>query len=111
MLTIEEINKLQTGYGVTHIQKEIESGQIWKFEGSIGRFAMTCLEAGICYLGDKPTQDYYGNTIPSRDMLELATKGSLSNAQEFWQRVWDGDFETIEALEEMFGADVEDEVE
>jgi hypothetical protein len=111
MITIEKIQQLQKGYRVTAIQEMIESGQCWKMEGSIGRFAMTCLEAGICFLGEKPTYDYYGNFVPARGMLELTTKGSLENAQEFWQRVEDGDFETIEALEEMFGADVEDEVE
>ena len=111
MITIDEIRKLQENYNVTETQKGIETGDIWKFEGSVGRFVMTYLEAGICFLGENPTYDYYGNFIPARGMLELSTKGSLVNAQEFWQRVWDGDFETIDALEEMFGADVEDEVE
>lgn len=111
MITINEIRKLQEGYNVTATQKAIETGEIWSFPGSTGRMAMICLEAGICFLGENPTYDYYGNLIPARGMLEMATKGSLENAQEFWQRVWDGDFETIEALEEMFGADVEEEVE
>lgn len=110
MITIEQIRELQEGYKVTATQKGIESGDIWKFEGSVGRMAMTCLEAGICFLGENPTYDYYGNFIPARGMLKMATKGSLENAQEFWQRVFDGDFETIEALEEMFGADIEEEV-
>ena len=109
MITIEEIRELQTGYNVAETQKGIESGSIWKFEGSVGRFAMTCLEAGICFLGDEPTTDYYGNQIPARHMLEQSTKGGLENSQEFWQRVSDGDCDTIEALENMFGTDIVDE--
>jgi hypothetical protein len=111
MLTIEQIRDLQKGYNVTNTQQGIESGDIWKFEGSVGRFAMTCLEAGICFLGEDVTYDYYGNAIPARQMLDQTSKGSLENAQEFWQRVYDGEFETIEALEEMFGViDNEDEI-
>lgn len=110
MLTIEQIRELQKGYRVTTTQESIESGQCWKMEGSVGRFAMTCLEAGICFLGDVPRYDYYGNFVPPRGMVEEGSKGSLLNAQNFWQMVQDGDFERIEALEELFGADVEDEV-
>ena len=101
-ITVEEIRKLQEGYNVTEIQKGIESGDIWKLQGSAGRFAMSCLESGICFLGDKVTNDYYGNPIPSRDIIEKGTKGSLENAQNFWQKVWEGDFEAIEYLEETF---------
>ena len=101
MLTIEEIRSLQENFGVEDIQAGIESGRIWKFEGSVGRMAMTCLEAGICFLGEEVTYDYYGNTIPARQMLEQATKGTLENAQQYWQRVADGDFEEVEALSEF----------
>jgi hypothetical protein len=110
MITIEQIRELQKGYRVAGIQESIENGQCWQMEGSTGRFAMQCLEAGICFLGEKPRYDYYGNFVPPRGMLEEGSKGSLGNAQNFWQRVQDGDFEVIDALEEMFGADVEDEV-
>lgn len=75
---------------------------IWKFEGSVGRFAMNCLEAGICYLGTDVTRDYYGNTIPARQMIQAGSKGSMQNAFNFWQRVENGDFDAIEALEQMF---------
>ena len=110
MITIEKIREFQKGYSITQTQEMIESGQIWKMEGSMGRFAMQCLEAGICFLGESPRYDYYGNFVPPRGMIEEGSKGSLLNAQNFWQRVEDGDFETIDALEEMFGADVENEV-
>lgn len=105
MITIEEIRNLQESYGVTQTQRGIESGDIWKFEGSVGRFAMGCLEAGVCFLGTAPTYDYYGNAIPPRGVLNEGTKGTLENAQKFWQGVSDGDFERIEVLEEMFGVE------
>ena len=111
-LTIEKIQELQESYGVTKTQKGIESGDIWKFEGSVGRFAMECLEAGICFLGTEATFDYYGNRLPPRDEIDLSytTKGTLENAQAFWQKVWDGDFDCIESLENCFGYEPEDEV-
>jgi len=113
MITIDEIRKLQESYGVTKTQESIERGDIWKFEGSVGRFAMSLLEAGICFLGDEVTFDYYGNRIPPRDEIDVSytTKGTLENAQAFWQKVWDGDFDCIESLEETFGYETEDEVE
>lgn len=110
MITIEKIKEFQKGYNITQTQEMIESGQIWKMEGSMGRFAMQCLEAGICFLGETPRYDYYGNLVPSRKMIAEGSTGSLTNAQNFWQKVEDGDFETIEALESMFGAEKEDEV-
>jgi hypothetical protein len=104
------IISLQKGYKVTQVQEQINSGMAWKLEGSVGRFAMEMLEAGVCMLPKERKIDYYGNTVPSRDDLKPGTKGTYQNAVNFWQKVWDGDFETIDALEETFGADVEDEV-
>jgi len=110
MLELEQIEKLQKGYKVTALQEMIQSGDVWKLEGSVGRLAMTCLENGICFLGKYPRFDYYGNFVPPRGMVEEGSKGSLLNAQNFWQKVQDGDFEVIDALEQLFGADEENEV-
>lgn len=101
-LTIEKITKLQERYGVTQTQKGINTGEIWSFEGSVGRFAMDCLKSGICVLPEKATYDYYGNRIPSRDEVKEGTTGSLKLAQKFWSGVED-DVEVIDALHEMFG--------
>ena len=102
-LTIEQITELQKQYNVTKTQELINSGDIWKFEGSMGRFAMECLEAGVCFLPDRNTYDYYGNMIPARGFLEAGTKGSLENSQNFWSGVDQGDFNSEEYLMEMFG--------
>lgn len=110
MITIERITELQKAYGVTATQNGINSGQCWHMEGSVGRFAMSMLEAGVCVLPEERKRDYYGSTIPSRNDLKPGTSGTLLNSQNFWQRVEDGDFETIESLEENFGYQPEDEV-
>jgi len=103
-LTVEQIKELQKQYGVTSTQEMIDSGQAWKMEGSVGRFAMSMLEAGICMLPEKQTKDYYGNTVPARTDLEPGTKGTLENAIDFWSNVEEGDFDTIEELKQLFGS-------
>jgi hypothetical protein len=90
-LTIEQIKELQKQYGYAETQKMIENGSIWSFEGSMGRAAMDMLEAGVCFLGENRTRDYYGSTIPSRNDLQAGTKGTLENSQMFWQKVMDGE--------------------
>lgn len=110
-LTYNQIVSLQKGYGVTATQEGINSGQCWRMEGSVGRFAMQMLEAGVCMLPLVPRIDAYGNKVPPRNVLKTGTKGTFKNAQEFWSKVYDGDFETIESLEETFGVvDAEEEV-
>ena len=105
-----QIISLQKGYNVTQIQEQINSGMAWKLEGSVGRFASDMLEAGVCMLPLERKVDYYGSVIPSRHDLKPGTKGTFKNSVNFWERVWEGDFDTIEGLENIFGADVEDEV-
>ena len=104
------IKSLQKGYNVTGTQELINSGDAWKLEGSVGRFAMSMLEAGVCMLPLERKVDYYGNIVPARNDLKPGTKGTFQNAVRFWTLVWDGDYDTIDGLEEKFGADVEDEV-
>lgn len=110
-MNYSRIISLQKAYNVTSTQDQINTGLCWKMEGSVGRFASDMLEAGVCMLPKNRKMDYWGNVVPSRDDLKPGTKGTYQNAVNFWQRVWDGDYETIEALEETFGADVEEEVE
>ena len=108
-LTVEQIIKLQEQYKANGTQEGINTGLCWLMEGSIGRFANDCLESGICILPEVRHRDYYGNTVPSRNDVKEGTKGSLGNSQAFWQKVVDGDFEVIDALEETFGVAEETE--
>ena len=102
-LTYNQIAKLQKIYNVDNMQETINSGSCWKMEGSSGRFAMSCLESGACMLPLEPKYDYYGNRVPSRNMLKQGTKGTFQNSIQFWNKVIDGDFDTVDWLEETFG--------
>jgi len=95
-LTIERIQELQNEYGLTPAQNLMNSGDIWKFEGSVGRTASDLLEAGVLVLPEERRSDYYGNVIPARGDLKPGTKGTLQNAQRFWSQVEEGDDEAID---------------
>ena len=92
-LTVEQITELQKQYGMTQMQDLINNGEVWKFEGSYGRAAMSMLESGACMLPEEQMQDYYGNTVPSRNDLKEGTKGTLLNSQRFWEMVENGEIE------------------
>jgi hypothetical protein len=101
-LSYSQIKSLQKSYGVIKTQNMINDGSIWKFEGSMGRFAMECLESGICMLPKVKTFDYYGNLLPPRQILKKGTKGTFQNSVTFWSKVLDYDEQYIEYLEETF---------
>lgn len=90
-MNIAQIKSLQKAHGYEETQNRINSGSIWKFEGSIGRQAMELLKAGVCMLPKKVTHDAYGNEIPSRDLLRKGTKGTFQNCAAFWQKVQSGE--------------------
>lgn len=81
------------------MQDMINTGQVWKMEGSMGREAMALLESGACMLPKEFKTDYYGNKVPSRDVLKAGTKGTFLNSQNFWQGVLDGTIEIDEQAE------------
>lgn len=57
------------------LQRAINGGQAWKFQGSYGRAMMAAIEDGRCLLGPLPAEDAWGNRIPGRDEVEPGTKG------------------------------------
>ncbi len=101
-MNTQRITSLQQDYNVIGTQAMINSGDCWRLDGSVGRHAMSMLESGICMLPKESKTDAYGNTVPSRDMLKGATKGTYKNCANFWTKVDAGDFETIEYLQENF---------
>lgn len=58
------------------IQRAINGGSAWSFQGSYGRQMMDFITAGLCMLGKEPARDYWGNRIPSRFEVKEGTKGS-----------------------------------
>jgi hypothetical protein len=57
------------------VQRMINAGN-WSLQGSFGRTMMDMIRSGQCMLGTSSAQDYWGNTIPSRDDVTDGTKGS-----------------------------------
>lgn len=89
-MNYKTIEKLQKEYGYDSMQNYINSGVAWQLEGSYGREAMSLIESGVCMLPKEFKRDYYGNTIPSRDVLKKGTKGTYQNCKRFWEGVVDG---------------------
>jgi len=58
------------------IQRAINSGSAWNFQGSYGSTMMDAIKSGSCMLGTTSARDYYGNHIPSRTEVQEGTKGS-----------------------------------
>lgn len=69
---------------VVELQAGIDSGTVWRLEGSIGRAANAALECGACFLPLTRSSDYYGSTIPARSDLKPGTKGTLGNSVKFY---------------------------
>lgn len=86
-MTIQEINNLQKIYGLSELQNFIDSGQVWKTAGSIGRSAITALIRGWCILSDESCYDAYGNYVPSRGEVQAGTMGSLELASQYWDSI------------------------
>ena len=70
------------------IQRAINSGSAWSFQGSYGRVMMEAIKGGYCLLGHSQARDYYGNTIPSRDDVEEGTKGSYEYVIRMQGQEW-----------------------
>jgi hypothetical protein len=64
------------------LQRAINSGSIWKMEGSAGRAAMDAIRNGDCILGPRAVFDYYGNRVPSRFEVESGSLGSIAYAKK-----------------------------
>jgi len=95
-MNFQSITKLQKIYGFAEMQEMINRGLAWKMEGSVGRQAMALIESGACMLPKSFKVDYYGNKIPSRDVLKAGTKGTYKNSKRFWEAVENGDIDLYE---------------
>lgn len=88
-MNYQTVKKLQKQHGFANMQRLIDSGDVWKMEGSMGREASLMLEMGACFLPKTPKRDYYGNRIPSRDEVKAGTKGSWKNSVNYFSRLTD----------------------
>lgn len=84
-MNYQQIKRHQKEQGYSQWQFLIDSGVVWKMEGSMGREAMHLIEIGACMLPKKGHRDYYGNYIPSRDELKAGSKGTYQNSVRFYE--------------------------
>ena len=68
------------------LQELVNTGTAWRLEGSVGRAAMSAIEAGAIALGHDGHSDYWGNYVPSRTEVEAGTKGSVEYVAEMTGR-------------------------
>lgn len=83
-MNYRKLEKLQLELGYSNMQSMINSGIVWKMEGSIGREAMGLLKSGACMLPKESKLDYYGNKIPSRYDVKRGTTGSYQNSVKYY---------------------------
>lgn len=70
------------------VQRAINSGIAWRFQGSYGRGMMDSIQLGACMLGKDPCLDYWGNRIPSRDEVKEGTPGSYEYVVDQMGEEW-----------------------
>lgn len=75
-------SKFELEASVIQAQRLINSGDIWKFEGSVGRQTMYEITVGNLMLGHNSRGDYWGNIVPSRHHVKAGTKGSREHVAE-----------------------------
>jgi hypothetical protein len=78
---IEDIIELENGEiggdeAAVAMQRTINDGSAWKFQGSWGRSMMDAIQSGRAMLGINRSIDYYGNVIPSRSEVAPDSRGS-----------------------------------
>jgi len=93
ILTQADINAIEGEHAdelayYSAIQRAINSGSAWSFQGSYGRTMMDALKGGYCMLGTASASDYYGNRIPSRDEVKAGTFGSADYVLEHQGVEW-----------------------
>jgi hypothetical protein len=79
----------------SELQKAINGGAAWSFQGSYGRAMMDAIKEGRCMLGTERATDYYGNIIPARDDVQPGTKGSREFVVEHCGEDWTVLMETV----------------
>jgi len=92
-MNLHDIDLIEDGAETEHehyeaVQRAINGGTAWKFQGSYGRTMMDAINGGYCLLGRHRTQDYWGNTIPSRDDVQAGTKGSYDYVVHMQGQEW-----------------------
>jgi hypothetical protein len=72
-----------------HMQRMIDDGSVWHFEGAMGRHAMDLMRRGKVILGPKSHKDFYGNHVPAHHEVKPGTLGS----KEYQKKMQDQDMD------------------
>ena len=83
-MNYQKITRLQKDNGVYEMQELINSGQVWKLEGSMGRAAASLLKMGACMLPLQRHADYWGSNIKARTDLRNGEAGSFQHCANYW---------------------------
>lgn len=92
-MNLQDIDLIEDGAETEYeyyeaVQRAINEGTAWKFQGSYGRTMMDAIKSGYCMLGHTQSTDYYGNVIPSRDDVQAGTKGSYDYVVHMQGQEW-----------------------
>ena len=79
------------------LQRAINDGSAWRFQGSYGRSMMLAIEAGRCLLGPNACDDAYGSPIPSRTDIKPGAKGSRDFVAQRHGEEWVRRMENVDA--------------
>lgn len=77
---------------IVEMQNLIEDGSVWLLDEKLGTMALDLINSGHCTLGRAISRDQWGNAIPSRDMVEAGTIGSVGYAKQKREGVDDEEF-------------------
>lgn len=83
------------------LQRQINNGQVWLMQGSCGSAAMDAIRTGKCLCGHYTCRDFYGNTVPSRKVLEPGTKGTYDFVRENSGLEWADKMAAIDSLDKI----------
>ncbi len=81
------------------IQRAINEGSAWRFQGSYGRAMMSSIESGRCMLGLASFEDAYGNLIPSRSDIQPGSKGSREFVVAAFGEEWAKNLESAASVD------------
>jgi len=83
-----------------HVQRMIDDGSIWHFEGAAGRHAMDLMRAGKVILGSEARKDYWGNRVPAHHEVKPGTLGSKEYAARMRDKAEKAEVEPIDKSSE-----------
>jgi hypothetical protein len=83
------------------LQRQINSGLIWRMQGSAGRTAMDAITSGRCLCAFTGCRDYWGSYVPARTEVQPGTKGSYDFVRECSGVEWADMMKAVDEKQEV----------